>query len=237
MGMNQKNVIASLLSVSLFTGCNQDDAIRQNQDLLVQLNNTLLKQQTALSKISLSDDARIANALVSSSKLSSIAAYLMLESNTTSMTEDIKNKVLYASQELANDQLQQRMYQSLMANGLPAFYSVDIAESGVKKYVVRGQWHLDATSGSEFYLNYPEQALELLPYERIYFPENMCSEGYEPFIIHSLLRRSASSPIIEPSVVQLRNGLQVFVKGVDYYESIKNYRVLVDVRCKEVESL
>uniref|UniRef100_UPI001CC2D693 hypothetical protein n=1 Tax=Candidatus Enterovibrio escicola TaxID=1927127 RepID=UPI001CC2D693 len=237
IGMHKRALLLSSLLLIGATGCTHDESADQTQKILVQMNDMLNKQQLSLNKMSLDDESRVANALASSSKLSSMAAYLMMESNTGSLTEDIQKKILFASRELSDDQLQKRMYNALVANGLPASYSVDSSQAGIKKYVVRGRWHLEAKSGSAFYIKYPVDAIEMLPYERIYYPEGLCEEGYNPFVIHSLLKRSKDIPTIEADIVELRNGLQILLRGVDFYEGVKNYRVLVDVRCKESDGL
>lgn len=232
-----KTAVLAITSAVLLSGCLQGDSKEHSQQemLLQQINNALNKQQIVLNDISLNERAKLANALISSPKISSIAAYLMMEAGTLVITDEIRDKVLFASKELSLEQAEQRMYQSLLANGLPLSYSVDDSQLGVKKYFIRGKWHLETKSGSEFYSSYPQTAIQLMPYERVYYPDDLCDQGYEPFAIHSLMKRSSAMATPTISIQEVPNGWQVFVKDVDFYESLKNYRILLDVRCKEID--
>lgn len=226
--------LSLVLCVAALSGCGDEQKMDMVISSTASLSKAISGQTTALNKLAVDDDLRVAKAIASSSKLSSIAAYMMQQQDTIGMTPDIVSKVLYASEQINRDQMEHRMYQSLMANGLP-FSTKVVTDDGMNKtYSVRGSWTVTAPSGSDFYAQYPSYALELMPFERISYGDGVCEEGYSPIAVHALMKRGADVPDVQVHVQEQTKGWQVLLPDTDFYQAVKNYRVLLDVRCKQV---
>lgn len=224
--------IGLVVVILVTSGCGQNEDVNALMNMATALNTAVTNQSATIKKLTVDDDARIAKAISSNSRLSSIAAYLMQEQDAIGLTEDVKAKVLYASEQIQKDQLSQLMYKSLLANGLPLFYKVIHDDGHTKTYSVRDKWVLETQASSAFYNTYPSQALELIPYERVTYTNNVCQEGFTPIVIHSLLKRDEQVPNTEVVVQEQSKGWQVFLPNEDFYNALKNYRVLLDVRCQ-----
>ncbi|MFM2668590.1 hypothetical protein AAFX24_28005 [Vibrio mediterranei] len=230
--LNNKLLVLVTGSV-LLVGCNEQD-MSGIESRLTSIQGVSNQIRSTVNREAISTEHQLSKDIATNRRLASIASYFLTQENVADFTPGIQKQVLLASAQVKADAYRDVKYKAMEMEGffntvMPVGSDANLTSS----YLVQGKWRLDVVTGSDFDNQYPTYAIKALQYERVPFDDAMCSEG-EPVAIHALMKdASRAEQLSTPDVVIHKEGQawRIDIQDVDFSSAIKDYRVLLDVRC------
>ncbi len=227
--------IGAVLSL---VGCQDESQMLDLTNQLSTVNNTVAKLSADVKREQVSERTKLAKSIAENARFATVAAYYLATTGLSFEDEEAQQKLSFILREMTAEMTMMSMYASLKSNGynnsvVPMSFPKNSSSTG---YLVRGEWEVVVPKGSDIAYNYPYKAFEMVQFEKLAYTNDVCNQGFEPIAIHALMnRRGNESPLPTVSIIDENNAWRVSIDEPNVFKAFRDYKVLVEVRCREIQ--
>ncbi|MEZ9699626.1 hypothetical protein AB4455_19485 [Vibrio sp. 10N.261.46.E12] len=176
----------------------------------------------------------LAKSIVSNPRFGNVAAYVIAKERRSTNDVAFINQLLSVHQEMAREEDRVSMYKVLFANGVQSVKNKVLPnQPNMVGYLVRDDWQLVVPKTSNFAYDFPYNAYELFQYEKLTYTDSVCNDGFTPFALHALLtKKGYEGELPEVTIQNEKNSWRVLI-GNKTLQEFSDFKVLLQVRCKE----